>query len=104
MCNKQSRCVPAVVTKVFGTWTVNVRIVLKGPTWRQHMDQLRPHYGVNEGKDPGEDPQPASMDHSQDAEGTNTTDHTPTLPPIRQRVQTALLERNKEVRDVARFN
>ena len=97
--NKQPRWVPAVVTKVFGTRTVNVRVVPRGPTWRRHIDQLRPRYGVNEDTDPGEDPRTTSTngvnedadpgkdlrldstDRSQDAEGTNTTDHTPTLPP-----------------------
>ena len=91
--NKQPRWVPAVVTKVFGTRTVNVRVVPKGPTWRRHIDQLRPRYGVNEDTDPGEDPRSPPTVHSQDAEGTNTTDrpqetkgtnttdHTLTLPP-----------------------
>ena len=97
--NKKPRWVPAVVTKVFGTRTVNVRVVPRGPTWRRHIDQLRPRYGVNEDADPGEDPRPTSTDgvHKdtsigegpgpesasgiQAAEGTNTADHTPTPPP-----------------------
>ena len=95
--NKQPRWVPAVVTKVFGTRTVNVRVVPRGPTWRRHIDQLRPRYGVNEDTDPGEDSRPTPMDtqvasgspastdqsnHPQDAEGTNTTDNTPTPNPL----------------------
>ena len=94
--NRQPRWVPAVVTKVFGTRTVNVRVVPRGPTWRRHIDQLRPRYGVNEDVDPGEDPQPTPLDtqvasgspastdqsdHPQDADGTNTTDDTPTPNP-----------------------
>lgn len=79
--NKQPQWVPAVVTKVFGTRTVNVRVVPRGPTWRRHIDQLRPRYGANEDTDPGKDLRLDSTDRSQKAEGTNTTDHTPTLPP-----------------------
>ena len=33
---------PAVVTKVYGTRNVNVRVVPNGPTWRRHIEQLRP--------------------------------------------------------------
>ena len=72
--NKQPRWVPAVVTKVFGSRTVNVRVVPKGPTWRRHIDQLRPRYGVKEDTDPGEDSQLPSTDSPQDAAGTDTTD------------------------------
>ena len=93
--NRQPRWVPAVVTKVFGTRTVNVRVTPKGPTWRRHIDQLRPRYGVKEDEDPGEDPRPTPVDtqvvsggpdsmnqsdHPRDAEGTNTTDGTLTPP------------------------
>ena len=84
-----------------GVWHTNshVRVVPRGPTWRRYIDQLRPRYGVNEDTDPGEDPRPTSTngmnehadprnilqrdstDGLQDAEGTNTSDHTPTLTP-----------------------
>ena len=87
LTSNPSGYLPAVVTKVFGTRTVNVSIIPKGPTWRRHIDQLHPHSRVNEDTDPGEDPQPtstngvnedadpgkelrlASTDRSQDAEG-----------------------------------
>lgn len=52
--NKQPRWVPAVVTKVFGTRSVNVRVLPRGPTWRRHVDQLRLRYGADEDQDPGE--------------------------------------------------
>lgn len=52
--NKQPRWVPAIVTKVFGTKSVNVCVFPRGPTWRRHVDQLRPRYGVEEDDDPGE--------------------------------------------------
>ncbi|XP_045117644.1 uncharacterized protein LOC123508175 [Portunus trituberculatus] len=71
--DKQRRWVPAVVTKVFGSRSVNVRVLHGGPTWRHHIDQLRPRYGVEHDDDPGEalmstspipDPKP------QDGDGT----------------------------------
>eukprot|EP00731_Ephydatia_muelleri_P001219 Em0001g1219a len=46
---------PAVVTKVFGTRSVNVRVCTRGGTWRRHIEQLRPHYGAQEDPDPGEE-------------------------------------------------
>ena len=54
--NKKPRWVPAVVTKILESRTVNVRVYPKGPTWRRHIDQLRPRYGVVEDTDPGERP------------------------------------------------
>ncbi|KAL5516202.1 hypothetical protein EMCRGX_G001480 [Ephydatia muelleri] len=52
---KDARWVPAVVTKVFGTRSVNVRVCTRGGTWRRHIEQLRPHYGAQEDPDPGEE-------------------------------------------------
>ena len=54
--NKSPRWVPAVVIKVHGTRSVNVRVLPRGPTWRRHIDQLRPRFGVDQDKDPGDDP------------------------------------------------
>ena len=54
--NRQPRWVPAVVTKVCGTRNINVRVVPHGPTWRRHIEQLRPRYGSTEDADPGEVP------------------------------------------------
>ena len=54
--DKDPRWVPAVVTKVFGTRSVNVRVFPKGGTWRRHIEQLRPRYGAHEDADPGEPP------------------------------------------------
>ena len=51
---------PAVVTEVFGTHSVNVRVFPKGGTWRRHIEQLRPRYGVHEDADPGEPPASSS--------------------------------------------
>ena len=51
--NRQPRWVPALVTKIFGTHSVNVRVVPHGPTWRWHIEQLRPRQGATEDNDPG---------------------------------------------------
>ena len=51
---KDPRWVPALVTKVFGSRSCNVKVVPKGGTWRRHIEQLRPRYGVLEDADPGE--------------------------------------------------
>ena len=53
---KDPKWVPAVVTKVFGSRSVNVRVIPRGGTWRRHIEQLRPRYGVEEDADPGEVP------------------------------------------------
>ncbi len=45
-----------MVTKVFDTRSVNVCVSPRGPTWRQHIEQLHPHYGVEEDTEPGEAP------------------------------------------------
>ena len=53
---KDPKWVPAVVTKVFGSRSVNVRVIPRSGTWRRHIEQLRPRYGVEEDADPGEVP------------------------------------------------
>ena len=50
---KDPRWVPAVVTKRFGTCSVNVRVFPRGGTWRRHVEQLRPCYVDQEDTDPG---------------------------------------------------
>ena len=65
--NNEKPCwVPAVVTKVFGTLSVSVRIFPTGPTctWHQRIDQLCPCSGVEEGADPGEAPKCAVECHN----------------------------------------
>lgn len=54
--DKDPRWVPAVVTKVFGTRSVNVKVLPNGPTWRRHIEQLRPRYASSEDAEPGETP------------------------------------------------
>ena len=39
---KDPKWVPAVVTKVFGSRSVNVTVIPRGGTWRRHIEQLRP--------------------------------------------------------------
>ena len=56
---RDPRWVPAVVTKVYGARSVNVRVYPKGPTWCRHVKQLRPRYASEEDKDPGDTPSSA---------------------------------------------
>lgn len=51
---KQPRWVLAVITKVYGTRSVNVRVCPKGPTWRRHVEQLRPRFTSDEDNEPGD--------------------------------------------------
>ena len=51
---KEPRWVPAVVTKRRGTRTFNVRVYPSGPTWRRHVEQLQPRFGLPDDADPGE--------------------------------------------------
>ena len=102
--DKDPRWVPAVVTKVFGTRSVNVRVLPKGSTWRRLIEQLRPRYGVHEDADPEEPPssfptretttatdQPSGVHHdtahsgvrhdtAHSEEGTKAATHIPPIP------------------------
>lgn len=71
--NKEPRWVPAVVTKVFGTRSFNVKVFPRGPVWRRHMEQLRPRYGTDEDLDPGELDYSAVLDSDADSEGLAAT-------------------------------
>ena len=70
--HRDPRWVPATITKVHGARSVNVRVILRGPTWRRHLDQLRPRYGSDQDDDPCEIPTsflstetlPAGTDHA----------------------------------------
>ena len=39
---------------MYGSRSVSVRVCPRGGTWRRHIEQLRPRYGVQEDADPGE--------------------------------------------------
>ena len=43
--NRQPQWMAAVVTEVCGARSVKVRVVPHGPTWRRHIEQLRPRFG-----------------------------------------------------------
>ena len=58
--DKDPRWVPATVTKVFGTRSVNVRVYPKGPTWRRYVEQLRPRYFSAEDEEPCDIPSTTS--------------------------------------------
>ncbi|XP_067940407.1 uncharacterized protein [Watersipora subatra] len=44
----QPKLVEAVAIKVFGSRTVNVRILLRGPIWKRHLEQLCPRHASPE--------------------------------------------------------
>ena len=85
--DRDPRWVPAIVTKVHGTRSVNVQIIPRGPTWRRHLDQLRPRYGSDQDDDPCEIPMsvlstetlPAGTDHASSSSSMNQRNN-PRLP------------------------
>ena len=85
--DRDPRWVPATVTKVHGTRSVNVRVIPRGPTWRRHLDQLRPRYGSDQDDDPCEIPTsvlstetlPAGTDHASSSSSMNQRNN-PRLP------------------------
>ena len=85
--DRDSRWVPAIVTKVHGTRSVNVRVIPRGPTWRRHIDQLRPRYASDQDDDPCEIPTsvlstetlPAGTDHASSSSSMNQRNN-PRLP------------------------
>ena len=46
--NKESKWVPAIITKVRGSRSVEVKTIRHGQIWRRHIDQLRPRYTDDE--------------------------------------------------------
>ena len=54
--NKNPWWIPGIVVKVYGTQSVSVRVLPRGPTWQRHVDQLRPRFRADQDKDPGDDP------------------------------------------------
>ena len=85
--DRDPQWVPAIVTKVHGTRSVNVRVIPRGPTWRRHLDQLRLRYGSDQDDDPCEIPTsvlstetlPAGTDHASSSSSMNQRNN-PRLP------------------------
>ena len=83
---KDPRWVPAVVTKVFGSRSVNVRVITRGGTWRHHIEQLRPRYGVEEDADPGEMLDSSPQEGQEPSIPVNEqTSYNPELPSVKPR-------------------
>ena len=86
--DRDPRWVPAIVTKVHGTRSVNVRVIPRGPTWRRHLDQLRPRYGSDQDDDPCEIPTsvlstetlPAGTDDHASSSSSMNQHNNPRLP------------------------
>ena len=53
--DREPRWVPAIVTKVLGPRSINVKVTPRGPIWRRHIEQLLPRYGVEEDSEPADD-------------------------------------------------
>lgn len=82
--DKSPRWVPAVVVKVFGSRSVNVRVLPRGPIWRRHIDQLRPRFGADQDDDPGEVPaKDTSIQCDQEPSGVSDV-QTPQVQPEEQ--------------------
>ena len=85
--DRDPRWVPAIVTKVHSTRSVNVRVIPRGPTWIRHLDQLRSRYGSHHDDDPCKVPTsilstetlPARTDHA--SSSSSNQRNNPRLPP-----------------------
>ena len=42
----RKKSVPGVIVKVFGSRSLNIKIILSGKIWREHVKQLRPRCTV----------------------------------------------------------
>ena len=71
--DKDPRWVPAIVTKLFGTRSVTVRVYPKGPTWRRHVEQLRPRHFSAEDEEPGDIPITTSLSTTAEAKTPQDT-------------------------------
>ena len=79
--DRDPRWMPALVTKVHGARSVNVRVIPRGPTCRRHLDRLRPRYASDQDDDPCEIPTsvlstktlPAGTDHASSSSSMNHT-------------------------------
>ena len=103
--DRDPRWVPAIVTKVHGTRSVNVRVIPRGPTWRRHLDQLRPRYGSDQDDDPCEIPTsvlstetlPAGTDHASSSSSINQRNNPEITNRRRVRaIQSTTISENKE--------
>uniref|UniRef100_A0A5S6QXD9 DUF5641 domain-containing protein n=1 Tax=Trichuris muris TaxID=70415 RepID=A0A5S6QXD9_TRIMR len=46
--DKEPLWITALVKKIFGTRTVQLRVVPRGPLWKRHIEQLQPRYRLEE--------------------------------------------------------
>ena len=80
--NRVPRWIPAVVVQILGPRHVLIQGVPKGPTWKRHVEQLRPRHGVDEDDDPGMVPGPTPTSRNIPF---STTVQTKIQPPRRPR-------------------
>ena len=76
----QPRWIPAIVTKLYGPRSMNVKVVPRGPTWRRHVEQLQRRYSTDEDANPGEEPR-ITLEPQQSVPVPSATVQEPTNPP-----------------------
>uniref|UniRef100_A0A5S6R4H4 RNA-directed DNA polymerase n=1 Tax=Trichuris muris TaxID=70415 RepID=A0A5S6R4H4_TRIMR len=86
--DKEPRWVPAVVTKVFGTRSVQVRVVPRGPSWKRHVEQLLPRYGQEEDAEPPPESAYSNHDTLTKAEEETTASNATKQPKGREAIRT----------------
>jgi len=97
--DRDPRWVTAIVVKRFGTRSVDVRVVPRGPVWRRHIDQLQRRYVSPDDTEPGDTPRlsesreenhPVSEQLSSDT-STATTGQPPTSKTLARNMDRAIL-------------
>ncbi|XP_014663413.1 PREDICTED: uncharacterized protein K02A2.6-like [Priapulus caudatus] len=84
--DREPRWVPAIIKKRLGSRSVNVRVIPRGPTWRRHVEQLRPRYTSDEDYEPGEKPRPRTQNIAPDSPTDAPVDPAFQETPIQQPV------------------
>ena len=52
--DRQPRWVPAIINQILGPRLFMVKSLMQGYSWRRHIDQIRPRFGVEQDSDPGD--------------------------------------------------
>ena len=52
--DRQPRWVPAIINQILGPRLFMVKSLMQGYSWKRHIDQIRPRFGVEQDSDPGE--------------------------------------------------
>ena len=52
--DRQPRWVPAIINQILGPRLFMAKSLMQGYSWRRHIDQIRPRFGVEQDSDPGD--------------------------------------------------